>query len=274
MVQEYDPSAESIGNVVLMEHLNVTVPDQLKATVFYIVGLGFTRDPYNAVAIDNMHVNVGQQQFHLPTRGVQVVPGHVGLVVPSLDQLRERLKYVAEPLQESEFGWSDEDGYVSITCPWGNQFRAYEPSERFGTMKLGIPYIALEAPTGSAAGIARFYDRVMGAPSMVAEHGGYTAAHVTVGRNQTLVFQETASDLPPYAGYHVAVYIADFARPYNHLRDRGLADEVRNHQFRFSEIRDPDTEQPVFTLEHEVRNVFHPNFGVPLINRTPQRVGR
>src|SRR5438309_10562291 len=89
-----DVTALDVGNVLLLEHLNLTVPDQLEATLFYIVGLGLTRDPYGAVSIDNMHVNVGEHQFHLPTRGAQVVGGHVGMVVPDLDALEKRLEAV------------------------------------------------------------------------------------------------------------------------------------------------------------------------------------
>ena len=36
--------------------------------LFYVVGLGCTRDPYLNVGLNNMWVNVGEQQFHLPTR--------------------------------------------------------------------------------------------------------------------------------------------------------------------------------------------------------------
>ena len=59
---------EDVGNIVLLEHVNVQIPDQALATLFYVVGLGFTRDPYLNVALNNMWVNVGEQQFHLPTR--------------------------------------------------------------------------------------------------------------------------------------------------------------------------------------------------------------
>src|SRR5262249_403554 len=42
----YDRTAEDLGNIVALEHVNVVVPDQEKATLFYIAGLGLTRDPY------------------------------------------------------------------------------------------------------------------------------------------------------------------------------------------------------------------------------------
>ena len=79
-----------------MEHVNLTVPDQSTATAFYLSTLGGTRDPYLMVGVENMWVNLGNQQFHLPTNEAQHLRGHVGLVTPSLDQLKERLSEAEE----------------------------------------------------------------------------------------------------------------------------------------------------------------------------------
>ena len=83
-------SDEDVGNIVLLEHVNVQVPDQALAIAFYIVGLGFTRDPYMNIGLHNMWANVGEQQFHLPVRPTQVIHGHIGLVVPDLDGGRQK----------------------------------------------------------------------------------------------------------------------------------------------------------------------------------------
>ena len=64
-VREFDRSAEDIGNILNMEHINLTVPDQQIAALFYVSGLGFTRDPYIDFGTFNMWVNAGEQQFHL-----------------------------------------------------------------------------------------------------------------------------------------------------------------------------------------------------------------
>jgi hypothetical protein len=93
----YDRTAEDLGNIVALEHVNVTVPDQEKATLFYINGLGLTRDPYMMTGPANMWVNVGRQQFHLPTGKPQVVRGHVGVVVSDCDALPRRLGRVPHP---------------------------------------------------------------------------------------------------------------------------------------------------------------------------------
>ena len=45
MHQQFDRSAEDLGNSIHLEHVNVTVPDQRLASLFYVTGLGLTRDP-------------------------------------------------------------------------------------------------------------------------------------------------------------------------------------------------------------------------------------
>jgi len=44
-VRQYDRAAQTVGNIVHLEHFNVVIPDQRLATLFYVVGLGGTRDP-------------------------------------------------------------------------------------------------------------------------------------------------------------------------------------------------------------------------------------
>ena len=73
--------AEDVSNIVLLEHINVQAPDQQLATLFYLVGMGFTRDPHMMVGLENMWVNLGEQQFHLPTNRAQVLRGHIGIVI-------------------------------------------------------------------------------------------------------------------------------------------------------------------------------------------------
>ena len=36
----YDRKADDLGNVVALEHVNITISDQAKAVVFYVLGLG------------------------------------------------------------------------------------------------------------------------------------------------------------------------------------------------------------------------------------------
>ena len=72
------------------------VPDQRLATLFYVAGLGLTRDPYLMVSDTNMWVNVGRSQFHLPSGEAQVLRGHTALVISGREALLDRLASVAE----------------------------------------------------------------------------------------------------------------------------------------------------------------------------------
>ena len=270
-----DYSNEDIGNIVLLEHVNVQVPDQPLAMMFYIIGMGFTRDPYLNVGLGNMWANVGEQQFHLPTRPPQVIQGHIGVVVPDLDSLKSRLASVEEGLAGTKFRWSVETNHIAVTCPWGNRLQCYPAGPEFGDMALGIPYVEFLVGPGRAAGIARFYDHVMGAPSTAESGDQGTLGRVKIGRNQSLVFRETKEPLVPYDGHHIAIYVANFSRAYGYLKDRGLiSEDVRNHQYRFKEIIDPDNGSCVFLVEHEVRSLHHPMFQRFFVNRDPAQTQR
>lgn len=270
MVERNGYREEDVGNIIQLEHVNFCVADQQKAIAFYIVGMGFTRDPYMTVGLENMWVNVGEQQFHLPTRKAQVLDGHVGIVVPDLQALQERLAAVATTLQGTAFAYAARGDCVEVTCPWGNRFRVYAPAGRFGHMALGIPYVEVNVPEGAAAGIARFYEQAMGAPSEVDEDEAGQFARVRIGESQQLIYRELPGERPPYDGYHIAVYVANFSGPYAFLKERGLiTEEPRNHQFRFQEIVDPATGDRLATIEHEVRSLRHDMYRRPLVNRNP-----
>lgn len=260
--------AEDVGNIALLEHVNTQIDDQGIATLFYLVGLGFTRDPHMMVGLENMWVNLGEQQFHLPTGRPQVLRGHVGLVTPSLEGLAQRLEGVAQRLEGTKFAWSQEDGYIAVTSPWGNQFRVYEPGPDFGSLRVGMPYVLFEVPRGTARGIAAFYNQVIGAAATVEAGKDGEVAKVSVGQYQHLLFKE-ADNVPDYDGHHIAVYVANFSQPYADLSERRLiTEEPRNHQFRFVDIVDPETNEKLFSIEHEVRSLKHPLYRRPLVNRT------
>ena len=268
--QSYDRATQDVGNVLMMEHVNVTVPDQFKALAFYIQGLGLTRDPYMMVGIENMWVNIGNQQFHLPTREPQVVRGLVGLVMQDLDGLKRRLKRTEERLKGTKFSWTAKKGYVDVTCPWGNQIRCHAAGPEFGGMEVGMPYVDLCVKPGAAAGIARFYQQVLQAPTTVERSRKGAVARVQVGKDQCLLFRETQEKIPPYDGHHIAIYIANFSTPHSFLKERGLiTQESDAHQYRFQSIVDPDSGEMLCEIEHEVRSLFHPMWGRELVNRNP-----
>ena len=262
------PASEDVGNIITLEHLNVTVPDQSIATHFYISGLGLTRDPYLMVGLENMWVNVGGQQFHLPTGDAQAIAGHVGLVVSDLKGLQTRLKSVENDLSGTRFAWSKDDGYISVTCPWGNSIRCYAPSQKYGGMSLGMPYIDFLTKPGTAEGIGEFYKQVIGVPYTLGKDNGEVIATVHVGRAQSLIFRETTEDIRPYDGHHIAVYIAKMSGAYEFLENHNLVTEkMADHQFRFQQVIHPKTGEKMFELEHEVRSLYHPMYHRQLVNR-------
>ena len=272
MERRFDRTAEDLGNIVALEHVNVTVPDQQQATVFYVSGLGLTRDPYLMTGPTNMWVNVGRNQFHLPTAPAQVLRGHTGIVVPNREALVRRLERTRKRLAGTRFDFKEHDEFVEATCPWGNRIQCYVPDEqRFGRITLGIAYVEFDVPKGAADGIARFYRNVIGARAAASsDNGSGKAARVEVGIGQYLIFRETDREIPPYDGHHIQIYVADFSGPYSKLIDSGLvSEESDQHQYRFKDLVDPETRETLFTIEHEVRSMRHPLFMRPLVNRNP-----
>jgi hypothetical protein len=271
----YDRSAEVVGNIVKLEHVNVTVPDQRLATLFYVSALGFTRDPYLMVGLENMWINMGRNQMHLPTAEPQRLRGTIGVVVPDLALLKERLERVQPSLEGTAFGFTDHGDFVSTTCPWGNRFRCHAPAAAFGDTELALSYVEFDVRPGSADKIARFYREIMGAPAEATRRHGAPAATVNAGAGQRLYFRETGDTIPSYDGHHVQIYIGDFAAPYRRLLERELISrETDEHEWRFKHIVDIDTNQPLFTVEHEVRSLRHPLYGRPLVNRNPAQTNR
>jgi hypothetical protein len=270
-----DYTDEDLGNIISLEHVNVQIPDQSMATLFYVVGMGFTRDPYLNVGLNNMWVNVGEQQFHLPTREPQVIDGHVGLVVPDLDALEKRLESIAAGLKQSQFAFSRQVDHLAVTSPWGNRYRCFASQPAFGDIALGMPYVEFSVSPGAVPGILRFYQNVFGAPVAVENDAQGKYGRVEIGGYQALKFREVDRPIAPYDGHHVAVYVANFSRPYGYLKGRELiSEDVRNHQFRFKDIVDPEDGKIKFTVEHEVRSLRHPMYHRPFVNRNAMQSQR
>jgi hypothetical protein len=275
MQKTFDRSAEDLGNAIHLEHVNVTIPDQRLASLFYGAGLGLTRDPYLQVDDTNMWMNVGRSQFHLPTGPAQVLRGKTGIVIEDRAALLQRLAAVKSRLADTKFSFAESNDYVQATCPWGNTVRLHEPdAERFGRINLGIPYVEFDVPAGTAKGIARFYEQMIGTPATVVNGDG-TTAKVTVGKQQYLLFRETDKPIPDYDEHHVQIYVVNFSGPHKRLGERGLVNREDNqYQYRFRDIVDLDTSKHLFTIEHEVRCLTHPMFMRPLVNRNPAQTAR
>jgi len=277
MTPTFDRTVEDLGNIVELGHVNVRVPDQSKAIAFYLMGLGLTRDPYLMAGLDNMWVNVGRGQFHLPTRGTDVVRGTTALVLPNLEALLNRLEGAQKYLEGTKFSYRDAGDTVETTCPWGNRIRVHAPDpSRFGPMRVGMPYVEFDVPAGTdLAAIAKFYVEILGAIAGVStdERGPYAWANTSAESKVT--FRETTAPQPEYDGHHIQITLADFSGPHKKLLERGLiSEESDQHQYRFLDIVDVDTNKPLFRIEHETRSMRHPMFGRTFINRNPEMNNR
>jgi hypothetical protein len=275
MQQTYDRAAEDLGNSIHLEHVNVQIPDQRLAMLFYAAGLGLTRDPYLMVSDGNMWINVGRSQFHLPSGKAQVLRGRTGIVLSGREALLHRLASVRKKLADTRFDFSEHNDFVEAVCPWGNRIRCHEPdAARFGRIELGIPYVEFDVPVGTAKGIAAFYRAMLEVPAEVT-NGDATVARVKVGKDQHFLFRETDEPQPEFDEHHVQIYIVNFSGPHRRLKERNLVNREDNqYQYRFRDIVDLDSGRHLFTVEHEVRSFTHPMCLRPLVNRNPVQTNR
>lgn len=270
MAKTYDRAQEDVGNFAMLEHVNLWQPDQRLATLFYIVGLELTRDPFLMVGLENMWVNIGRNQVHLPSQGTQRLRGSIGLVLPDLARVEAALQGVSEALADTEFTFTAANDRIEATCPWGNRFICHAPAEEFGPADLSVAYLEFDVPKGTAAGISRFYTEIMGARAELSARNGSPSAKVWAGPHQHLHFTETDGEIPAYDGHHFQIYISDFSGPYDKLMDMDLITmESNQHEWRFKNIVDPDTGEVLYEVEHEVRSVTNPLYSRPLVNRNP-----
>lgn len=272
MHKTFDRTTEDVGNIIHLEHVNLCVPDQIVATQFYISALGLTRDPYLMTGTENMWINAGRTQFHLPIGQPQKFRGSICIVMPDRASLLGRLERMKPLLASTQFAFEEKDDHVAVTGPWGNDFRIYEPDpEVFGMLEIGIVQLQFDVPAGTADAIAHFYEEMFEARSHVHRKAGEpTIAHVRVGDAQSFAFRETSEPLAPYDGHHIQVYIADFSEPHRRLQAVGLvSEESSQHQFRFVDIVALEHGRTVFQIEHEIRSMTHPLYNRPLVNRNP-----
>jgi hypothetical protein len=248
----FDRTSQDLGNIVEIGHMNYLIPDQRLATLFYIAGLGLTRDPIMMTGIGNMWVNAGISQFHLPTGDAVVAPcTRTALVIPDRKSLLDRLAVVAKDLKDTKFSYRETNDAVEATCPWGNHFVLHEPDRaRFGNMRIGMPYIEFQTPHGSSEAIARYYREIFDTPAIAGKDDAGAFARVDAGPGQYLL----------YSG------------PYKKLLERDLvSEESSDVQYRCERIIDLDTGELLFVIDHEVRAMRHPMYGRKLVNRNAEQ---
>lgn len=309
-----DTSLEVRG-VVWLEHVNIVTGSRALAEVFYLEGLGLTRDPTRDPTSSVMWVNVGsRQQFHLqdPTKedAAQTVDGCIGLALPDLPALVGRLRDVSPRLSEPEvpgsrFAFAELGGVVVVDCPWGNRFYVYSCAAEAATLSLPRPSkrartvmeaahehldsgMAVRNEAGirfvnwrctDAGRVGRFYEDMFGCVVWRAADGARAA--VCVGPSVHLVFSNAPAERGVEAaqrarGVHVCVYISEFQRAHDRLRERGLIwtnprfahldscgtyeEAAAGRQFRFRLLRDACADDELAELEHEVRSLRHLQF--------------
>lgn len=301
------------GNIALLEHVNMNTDQPDKMVAFFIDGLGFVQDPRMGNVVDGkvylngiVWVNAGLNQIHIPftSRGasgarINLLRGTIGLLYDSINGLCERLRAVEKgnKMRGTKFAWARTDQHtVEIFCPCGNRFMAHHaPAEARDTRGfhpgpvsfcLGISYVELQCPEGTADAIARYYVNYFGAEA-VAEPG---LARVATGPSQELLFRETPGmranvGKTPYEhsdyGLHVAMYLYDQSTAMQRLaqddllwgnpRFTVLDKRLGTSQFRCKDIAEVvvalGTRRVLLELEHEVRTLQHG--GCPLGRGAP-----
>ena len=178
------------------------------------------------------------------------------------------------------------DRYTQPLVKPGETERHGSVAQRYGREESdcrGIEWVEFDVRPGTAAAIADFYRSVLGAAAAVGDGGGVAAIALgdknpATGRfPQHLLFRETAAEIPPPGGYHIAVYIEDtdrfeaaFERALSlgllstNWRDKAdvltLDDARTRHQFRIRDVLDLATGEPIYHLEHEIRSIGHPTY--------------
>ncbi|KAL3800404.1 hypothetical protein ACHAW5_009082 [Stephanodiscus triporus] len=299
-----------LGGIVWLEHLNLVVGDMSTATKFYVDFLGMT--PERDANPKSNHFNLGQQQLHLAAAehdgdSPQRVTGSIGLTVPSLQSIRSRLPRAKSELKGSLFTVEGDDdaNVLTVTCPWGNVIHLYDISiddehqctdaaSQSSSKKMvvfhssggvygphrmavrgqpGIRYVEIACRKGTIDSIAEFYKELIGCH--VTRTKGVAIVCVGPGVHLTFVESEqlTENSVKRMEGVHACIYIPNFQRTYNLLKERNLVwtnprfmhldscetweECLSSRTFRFKDILDLETGEKILELEHETRPMLH-----------------
>ncbi len=272
MTENERETLPEVGGILHLDHVNFQVPEHDLVTVFFINGLGLTRDPFRRADETNMGVNVGLQQFHLPRRGESPpFPGVVGLVVPDPAAIRARLQRL-DRLGKLGGAYAADFGNESaeITSPFGFRLRLHAAGSIPFQHPLGIAYVEISVPPGSAESIAAFYTEVFRAIAVVETLDGAPAAIINTGPFQTARFVERDLETHDTHNFHLSYHVTH----YNEARERiaaagALQGTGTGQVFFFDRLFDPESGATIFPVTNEVRSVYHPDFMRRLVNRWP-----
>lgn len=295
--------------VLWMEHVNLLAGPRDVTERFYCDFLGFVREPGRS-----WHINLGSQQLHLASAqqgGEHRLSGSMGLAVPSLAALRGRIPEAQQALAGTHFAAEDLHDCISVRCPWGNHILCYDaalslPSESLPNLESlpkmarshvgmdegmsvrggpGIRFVEFRVRPGTLPAIARFYKEGFGCHVT----SSTASVLVAVGPSVHLVFtddpqrpltdEEEALMTAPKGdgmGLHICIYIAQFRRTYDWMKQRGLVftnprfvhldrcdtweQAAESRTFRVKSVIDLETGEPLLELEHEIRPQRHFQF--------------
>ena len=264
-----------VGGILHLEHFNFEMQDHELATLFFMNGLGLTRDPYKRTDETNMGVNIGLQQFHLPRRGNPTPPfyGEIGLIVPDLAAAHVRLERVQKlgHFDGTQYEMMEvSDDQLLVQSPWGVCMRLWRPGVLPFQRPLGLVYVDIPVAPGTAEKLSAFYVNLLAAPFQMEDLDGETSAVVSAGPYQQLRFRERELEDYNLYAFHVAYYISN----YNRVRDTAIGAGVLlgegKGQVCFIEGPfDPETGELLLAFQQEWRSVYHPDFMRPLVNRWP-----
>ncbi len=272
----YNVPRPEVGGIIHLEHVNFTVPGQELITLFYISGLGLTRDPYKRVDETNFGVNVGLQQFHLPSGGpTPPFPGLVHLVHPDLQGAVERLRRLegAGKFDGTPFALTEGGDLLDIVTPFGPRIHVHAASPDLFPKPVGLFQVDLPIRPGTADGIGAYYRELFDTPVEMGQVQGRPAALVRMGANQLVVFHEAEPqgfDFD-YRSFHLAFYTTRYERIAARLAQRpaSIKGQAGAVMFFSRDIFDLGSGEQLLALENEVRSIYHPDFMRPLVNRWP-----
>tara|TARA_B100000029_G_scaffold162573_1_gene158620 strand:+ start:877 stop:1785 length:909 start_codon:yes stop_codon:yes gene_type:complete len=273
MTEHFSKILPEVGGILHLDHINFQVSDHDLATVFFIGGLGLTRDPFRRADETNMGVNVGLQQFHLPRRGATPpFPGLIGLIVPDLDIIRLRLSRLnkLQKFKDTPYEANFEDNAAKITSPFGFCIRLHSSKSMHFLKPLGIGYVEIPVPNGVADDILKFYCEVFHSIATIENRDGNKTAAINVGPFQKLYFVEKELDSYELYNFHISFHVTHYNRAREMIKERGaLMGTGEGEVFFFDKIFDPETGASIFSMTNEVRSVYHGDYMRPLINRWP-----
>lgn len=262
-----------IGGIVHLEHINFIVDDHELATVFFMNGLGLTRDPFKRADETNMGVNVGNQQFHLPKRGATPpFPGEIGIVVPDLPGIKNRLARLQGMgrFDGTPFAVSDMGNSCHLVSPFGVVMRLYAAGTTPSLKPLSISYVDISIPKGAAKQVTDFYREWFNCPAVRTVIDDEVTAFVPVGPYQSLRYRERDCDDYDTHNFHVALYVTHYNAVHERLSNLdAFKGDGLNQTFFVKGVIDPKSGKTICGLEHEIRGIYHPDFMRPLVNRWP-----